>query len=170
MDEKMKNWNDNTWQIQPELTMPELDPEVVQYALFESDPIEEYRSSLVRNRDKLRKILGQERDSKQQRRIRVAQIFAAWDRLFKSITGDEVYLLFSSKGAKNGELMRLTLISSSAPGGRRWLATKTSSGNGAPRCWCIPIETVVGQRMKIELRKENLLDVAKLYDEVIGGR
>lgn len=167
MNDKIQNWKNTTWQIRPELHMPELDPEVVQFAVLESDPIEHYRKVLVHSRDRFRTELSEEKDSGQRELLKRAQMTGTWDRLFKSITGDQVYLLGPPRTERNQSLARATLISSNGPEGRRWVTTKIAYRNGTPTCWCVPVNTEIGKSVQVELRNENVLDPQKLYDELI---
>jgi len=167
MNDKIQNWKDTTWQIRPALHMPELDPEAVQFAVLESDPIEDYRKVLLQRRDRFRRELSEEKDSRQRELLKMAQMTGTWDRLFKSITGDQVYLLVPSRSERNQSLTRATLISSNGPEERRWLTTKIAYRNGTPTCWCIPLDTAIGKSVQVELRNENVLDPQKLYDELI---
>ena len=167
MNDKIQNWKDTTWQTLPVLHMPELHPEAVQFAMFESDPIEDYRKILIQSRDRFRRELRDEEDSKQRELLKRAQMTGTWDGLFKSIAGDRVYLLVPSRSRTNESLTRVTVISSNSPEGRKWLTTKIGCRDNMPTCWCIPVETAIGNSVQVELRNENAFDPQNLYDELI---
>lgn len=168
MNDKIQNWKDTTWQIRPALNMPELDPEAVQFAVLDSDPIEDYRKSLMRNGERFRKDVGDEKDSKRRELLKRAHMTATWDQLFKATTGDLVYLLVPSRSKRNESLARAFVISSNDHPGRKWLTTKVVYRDGLPICWSIAIDTTIGKSVDVEIKTDNLLDLQKLYDEVIG--
>lgn len=168
MNDRIKNWKDITWQIRPTINMPQLDPEAVQFAVLDSDPIEDYRKSLMRNGDGFRKEVGDEKDSKRREQLKRTQMTTTWDLLFKATTGDLVYLLVPSRSKRNDSLARAFLISSNDQPGRKWLTTKIAYRDGSPICWSIPVDTIIGKSVDVELKTDNLLDLQKLYDEVIG--
>jgi len=169
MNDRIQAWKDSTWQIQPTLDMPALDPEAVQYAVLDSDPIEGFRMSLKQNRERFRKEIGEETDSLQRELLKRVQISGTWDRLFSVVPGDQVCLLVPSRSERNESLMRTTLIRSNGPAGRKWFATKIVYRDNAPMCWCIPVETAMGTSVQVEIRKENVLNITRLYEEIIGA-
>ena len=79
MNDKIQNWKNTTWQIQPELDVPELDLEAVQFAVRESNPVEEYKKVLAQSRIRLQNELSEEKDS-EQREALLPQTYAALDR------------------------------------------------------------------------------------------
>lgn len=87
MNDRIQAWKDSTWQIHPTLRMPTLDPEAVQVAVLDSNPIEDYRKSLKQNRERFRREIGEEKDSTQRELLKRAQITGTWDRLFNGVTG-----------------------------------------------------------------------------------
>ena len=169
MNDKIQNWKNTTWQIQPELDVPELDLEAVQFAVRESNPVEEYKKVLAQSRIRLQNELSEEKDSEQRDLLKTARMIGPWDRLFKSVTGDEVYLLVPRRSGKNQSRTRVILISSNGPEGRRWLTTKVAYREGKPICWCIPVDTVIGKEVHVELRGENSLNLQMIFDEFIGA-
>lgn len=169
MKDRVQNWKDSTWQIHPSLDMPELDPEVVQLAVFDSDPVEGYRTSLKRNGDRFRTELMDEKDPRQRESLRKAHMTSMWDLLFRETTGDQVYLLAPSHSKRNAALARAFVISSSGAPGRKWLTTKVAYRADVPSCWSIPVDAAIGESRQVELSNENALDLRKLFDEVIGS-
>ena len=168
MNDSIQNWKDSTWQIRPSLNVPELDPEVVQLAILDSDPVEDYRTSVMRNETRFHKEVMVEKDPRRQESQRRAHMTGMWDLLFRRTTGDQVYLLAPSQSKRNSSLARAFLISSNAAPGRKWLATKVAYRGDAPLCWSIPVDTVIGKSLEVELCNENALDLSKLYDDVVG--
>jgi len=167
MDTQPSTWKESTWQIRPVLNMPELDPEAVQFALLESDPIKEYKTSLQQNRERFRREIEEEMDPSKKGMIRRIHMTVTWDRVFRTAHGDEVYLLVPSRSRKNQSLFRATVLSSSDSNGQRWLTTKITTIGDTPVCWCIPVQAAVGGSMLVELRKENVFDLQSLYREFV---
>ena len=167
MSDKIRKWKETTWQILPRINMPSLDPQAVQFALFDSDPIDQYRKALLANRDRLRREIAAEPDSMQREILRKAQMITTWDGLFRTITGDEVYLLVPSLSKTNESLSRALVVSSNSPAGRKWLTTKIAHCDDAPTCWCLPINTEIGKSVEIELQKENVFEIGKLYHDLV---
>jgi len=170
MNEKISNWKDTTWQIRPILDMPELDPEAVQITVFDSDPCEDYRKIIIKNRDRFLKEIEYEMDSMQRELLKRAQMTNMWDSIFKATTGARVYLLGPPRSKKNESVSRSFILSSSDAAGQKWLTTKIVYHDDTPMCWCISVKTVIGASVEIQLRKENALDIKRLYDDTIGVR
>ncbi len=168
MNNTVHAWKEITWQICPRLEMPELDPEAVQCAVFESNPVEAFREALLRNSERFRVETAAEKDPRHRQMTRKAQMTSAWDLLFRTITGDQVYLLVSSRTEKSPSIARMFIISSNAAAGRKWLATKIAYRDGMPTCWCVAVDTAIGKSVDIVLGNDNVLDLQKLYDEIVG--
>jgi hypothetical protein len=155
MNNDIQNWKETTWQISPVLVSEDRDFIVTQFAVLERDPIEEYRKMLMQSRVKFP-------DGPSDKK---SHMIALWDRLFRMVTGDQMGLLASSQ--TNGDKVKAiaTIISSNSPAGRKWLTTRIAYRDDVPLCWCIPVDTAIGTSVKVELHKENALDIQKLYDE-----
>lgn len=167
MDDQIRRWKDSTWQISPALNARELDPAAVQFAVLESDPIEDYRKLLIKSGVQFRKEIEEERDVSKRELHKRVQMSVTWDGLFRAARGDQVYLLAPSKSKANESRVRKTIVSSSSPQGRRWLTTKVTNLGDRPVCWCIPVDATIGKSIEVELRKENLFDLQKEYHELV---
>lgn len=168
MIDKAQEWKNTTWQICPVLDVPGLEPEAVQFAVLGSDPIEDYRKSLMQVRDRFQKEVDEEKDSTLRERLKKVQMSSRWDFLFKVVTGDQVYLLGASRRpTKKSVTQRTCVISSNELGGRKWLTTKVVYHEDAPICWCIPVETAIGTSAEVHLRHENAFNMQKVYGEFI---
>ncbi len=165
MNNTIENWRNLTWQIRPALKMPDLDPEAVQFAVFDSDPIQSYRKSLGQNHERFRKTLEAEPDPNRRNLLKTSEVTTTWDQMFKATTGDQIYLLTPSQSKKNESLARTVLISSNAPAGRKWLTTKVAYRGQTPICWCIEVDTAIGKEVQVELRRENTVDLQQIYDQ-----
>lgn len=92
-----------------------------------------------------------------------------WDLLFRAVTGDRVGLLVPFRSTKRDSVTRAFAMSSNSPAGRKWLTTKIAFRADIPTCWCIPIATAIDAPVQVELRHENVLDLARLYEEILGS-
>lgn len=169
MDDTHQEWEKSTWRIHPAINAPGLEPEVVQFALLESDPMKDFRTILTQDRERYRNAIKNVQDPRQRLQLKAAQMAGTWDRLFKAITGDQVYLLVPSTNKKIGSMAKTHVISSNSPAGTKWLATKIAFRNETPTCWSIRVETAIGKSVKIDLLNENAIDIAKLFDEIMGA-
>ncbi len=167
MDAKIQHLKDSTWQIRPSLNMPDLDPEAVQFAVLDFDPIDAYRKALTLDAEKIQKDIGEEKNTLQRGlRIRV-HMTGAWDRLFNAVAGDQVHLLVPSTSKKYESIVRSFVVSSNSSPGRKWVATKVVYKEDEPLCWCIPVEAVIGTSVDVELQVGNLLDIKSLFKEIV---
>jgi len=151
------------WSMQLELRAPGLTPEVVQWAIFDEDPMEAFESSLRSMKDFYEEQISKATDEKEKERIRLAQIRVSWDSVFRKVTGDKVYLLWSAPGSGHG------FSSTSAPA-KRWVATKVRDLTGTPLCWCLPISPEAGKSENVVLTKENAAEVSRIYGEVLATK
>lgn len=170
MKDRVRKWKDSTWQIHPSLNVPDLDPEAVQLAVLDSDPLETFRRNVMRNEARFRKEALDEDEPHRQESHRKAHMTTMWDLLFKETTGDKLCLLAPFRSKRNATLARAFVISSNSAPGRKWLATKVACCGEVLLCWSIPVDTAIGESREVELSSENALDLGKLYDEVIGSK
>ena len=160
-DREMKEWKQSTWRISLNLDMPDLIPPAVQWAVFDEDPLPRFKAELQRWGNLHRRRISEITDINKREMARSAQIGVSWDLLFKSVTGDQVYLLTSAPGTAH-------MISSNEPKVQIWIATKVVQVNRKPFCWSLPVETKIGTEIAVTLTKENALNVAVVYDEVMS--
>jgi hypothetical protein len=158
LNNEIMKWRADTWQIELALNMPGLDPEAVQYAILDQDPVPAYISQVKLLRPEFKQQIEQA-DSKSWKEVaRLAQMRAAWDMGFKDITGANLYLL-TKKGSN---------LSSNGRAGQKWVVTRTVDVEGRPVCWCIPIEVKMGKKIDISFDKSNTFDLQTPYDKAIG--
>lgn len=149
-----------TWRLQIELDMPDLHPEVVQYALFAADPLQRYKAEMASPTSaQTLKRLAKDYVDPDLARSHVFAIHraATWDRLFGGVRGDQVYLLpgNSISDARVG-------FSSNSAETDHWVATRTVGGWRAPICWCIRLNTRPGVEISLVLDPSNLLDLVSI--------
>jgi hypothetical protein len=104
-----------------------------------------------------------EKADKEARReqLRAIQMTVGWDLGFKKVTGDDLYLLVKGPGYSR------TGMSSNAPGGKKWIVTKTVQIEGKPVCWCIPVEVKTGKSIDVTFDKSNTFDLRSAYDRAM---
>lgn len=152
---------DEFWSVRLRLHMPTLEPEVVQLAVFDTDPTETYVREISRPRtQRIIEIAVEKSDRLDVRTSARLHMVAAWDRLFRDISGDQIYLVIG--GAPNSTQ---TSIVSNSPGTRKWLVTKVRGEPDDPICWCIPFTTGEGRTASITLDETNRLDLDGLIRE-----
>jgi len=167
MDAKIQDWKESTWQIRPSLNMPDLDPEAVQFAVLDFDPIDAYRKALAQDIERIRREIGEGTNALQRGLRKRVQMTGAWDRLFNAVTGDQVHLLVPGTSKKYESIVRSFVVSSNSSPGRKWVATKVVYKEDEPLCWCILVEAVIGTSVDVELRVENILDMKTLFEEIV---
>ena len=159
---KMRAHRKTTWEVTLELDMPELTPEVVQFALFDTDPALEYERELTnqRRRASTKTITSIYEDP--QAALRHAldmRKCILWNRLFMKVTGHDVYLLVGNTLSD-----AMFSISSNATGKIKWLATRTYGSPSSPMCWCVPFEARAGSSVSVTLDRYNVLDLNALFE------
>lgn len=148
------------WSLELELDVPELRPEVVQYALFTVDPLLRYKTRLhdSKRRGTIDRLLRGYEDPDSARRHMIAvHCRTMWDMLFADIPGDQLHLL-----AGRTLTDACQTISSNAPEKVHWIATKTAGPGEWPLCWSVRIRTKAGTHMAVRLDTTNAFDVATL--------
>lgn len=162
---RQNEWERTTWRVTPRLEVPELAPCAVQYAILDGDPLPRFQENLGR----IGAIPLSDVPGDQASIARSVQREAAWDLLFRDVTGDRLFLLTDfgpppHRGESSGDGMVSTTrpfvsVSSNDAEGRRWLVTKILHANGKRLCWSIPFEARRGHLTDIALRSRNMIDL-----------
>ena len=155
---EIMKWQATTWQIEFHLNMPGLEPEAVQYAVLDKDPVPAYISQVKMLRQAYQQQIDQVDAKPWKDTMRLAQMRTSWDSGFKDITGANLNLL-TKKG---------TVLSSEGPAGKKWIVTRTVDVEGRPVCWCIPVEVKIGEKIDISFDKSNTFDLQTPYDKAMG--
>ncbi len=160
-----KQWQDvkkvqaETWRIQLRLDMPDLDPQAVQYAIFDHDPAPEYSAKIKRMR-KLNLQQLKNTDTKSWKElVTYCQMKVDWDNCFAKLSAVEVNLLTN----------RGTTLGSNAPAGKKWVVTKCVDINSRPYCWSIPVEVTIGKQVSVTLDKHNTFDLQTPYNAAMNA-
>jgi hypothetical protein len=159
----LEQWETSTWRLRLELDMPDLKPQAVQYTVLDKDPVSKYAAQVKKMRGHFRKQLNAADVDAAKAPIRNVQMMVEWDRCFREVTGNNLWLLTRRPGKEVGE----NVLSSNSPGGKKWVVTKAVFVNEKPLCWCIPVELIVGEQVVIALNKDNTFDLQTPYDEMM---
>lgn len=159
-DKQLEEWKKSTWRIAIDLDMPDLIPPAVQWSVLDEDPVPGFKERVEKMATFNRKRLQDATDPERAKMIRQSQMEVAWDLGFKSVTGDNIYLLTSAAGVSHS-------FSSNAPAGKKWIVTKTVNVKGESVCWCLPVETEIGKGIEVTLAGDNAFDLAATFDEVM---
>jgi hypothetical protein len=89
---------------------------------------------------------------------RQAAITANWDGVFRRIPGNHLHQLRSSPSAT---------ISSNAPDGKKWIATKVVEIKGKQVCWCLPVEVRTGEAIRVTVTKDNVFGLGTVFDSAL---
>ena len=157
----LERWKSQTWRIHPELDMPSGELQAVQFAIFDKDPVPGFTAQVKKSQKFNRQQLNKAGNEADRERLRPIQMAANWDRGFKSVTGDQLYMLANS-------LDSVPSVSSNSPAGKRWVATKTVRIDGKPTCWCIPVEVKTGEDIGVTFDKSNTFDLRSVYDKAMA--
>lgn len=148
--------------ISVDLDMPSLVPHAVQYTVFDKDPVPGYITQIKKSQNFYRQQLENAADEPGKEQLRTVQTNVAWDRGFKVVTGDNLWLATKRTATSSN------ILSSNAPDGRKWIATKTTLIKERPVCWCIPVDVKTGEQVDISFNEGNMFDFRTLYDNTMS--
>ena len=117
-----------SWTLWLDLEMPALVPPVVQWAIFDEDPVPGFTERLEGLDDLSEKQVAQTEDAAMKDAMRSSHLKAAWDLVFEKVPGNQVYLVTERPGTSHTH-------ASTGPVGRKWIATKAVDIDGKPVCW-----------------------------------
>ena len=152
--------DEKPWVIGLSLDSPDLPVPAVQWAIFNEDPVPQFKERLRRNRNIHQKLLKNSQNEGRMRSMRAAQISSDWDRAFRRVPGDKVYML-------TGEPLHSQGYSSDGGDGEKWIVTKTVSVHGTPVCWCLHVEVHEGETIQLKLTEKNRFDLLSAYESVM---
>jgi len=156
--------NASTWRMTLELDAPNLEPPAVQYAILDKNPVPGFKARVARQRSfQQRQLELHAGDLHRMQAIRTAGRTVNWDVGFRDVTGADLHLLVSSP-------FRTTSMMSNAPGGKKWVVTKTVQIGGKPTCWCIPVEVKKGKKVAVTLSESNTFDLERAFQSAIHER
>ena len=140
------------------LDVPDLEPEVVQYAFLDEDPVPALTNQIKQVQLFYRRQLNKAASETEKEQARNSQMAVSWDFGFRKISADKLYLLTNRP---NSDLP--------FPSGKKWIVTKVAHLKGKPICWCIPIDVKTGNKIEIALNENNAFDLHSAYDKAMQG-
>lgn len=157
----LKSQNDNTkvpntWQAKISFSLPELNPEAIQYAFVDFDPTETFVKKF--NLTFLEESLIGAKDESEKTNITNASIESGWDFLFYTIKGSDVFLL-----TNKGTLIMADVTAAT----KKWLISKTFYIGGKPYCFIVPLNTVDGAILECRLDKNNMVSLTEIFQNKI---
>ena len=87
-----------TWQMQFDLEMPSLEPQAVQYAILDYDPLPGFTDQVKKMQKFSRQQLEKAGNEARKDQLRDIQMTVAWNFGFQDVTGDKIYLLIKRSG------------------------------------------------------------------------
>jgi len=157
-----EQWEGSVWQVSLSLNAPNLVPPAVQWSIRDKDPVPGFKARVKTMRSYYRKRLEHLQDELKKERERSAQMRIHWDRGFKEVTGDEVYLLTWAPGVSHS-------LSAMSPDGKKWIVTKIVPLRGKYVCWSLPIEVKAEETIEVTLTEDNLFDLESAFDDAMRG-
>ncbi len=154
--------NRSTWRLSIALDAPDLEPPVVQYALFDKDPVAGYIARLKDVRANYQSRLERAASKADKDMIQTSQMTVLWDLGFRDVSGADVHLLKSSSLDAPG-----TMIGSNGPDGKKWIVSKTVQSDGKPTCWCVPVYVKKGRQTEAALTEANAFDLQSTFDKAL---
>ena len=148
---RQPEWPRDAWKLSLELDVPTSSLPAIEYAIFSQDPIPRFKAILGRMEQKWRAQLNATEDEERRQTMRQLQRAVAWTHLFRSVSGDEVYLLTPGRA-------HTALMSNSSPG-KKWVVSKPVAMGDKRLCWSLPFEAVVGEKAEIRLSEDTALDL-----------
>jgi hypothetical protein len=147
-------WPQDAWRLRLLFDAPSLNPPVVQYAIFPENPVTRFAADLERVEKVCREQLSKMQDPERRQTVRRIQLAGVWNRLFRAVRGDEVYLV----AAGCSDLVLMT----NAPPGDKWFVTKAVEIGERPFCWSVPFSAIQGGEATVKLTEDNALNLATL--------
>ena len=158
----------NAWHLHPRLEVPDLFPPAVLFSLFDFDPRPKFRESLKRVSGIDRESMADGSAPLDPALTRQLRVTAAWDRVFREVTGDRVAMVSRDpqanepgdlKGKLRNEVIPAyaVLIGSTEPAGTKWLASRATRYHEHVVAWCLPINVAAGKVTEIALTPENMI-------------
>jgi len=153
----------DTWELGIKLNSSDGLPGLVQFAVFDEDPVPDFTKRLIKN------LTGAEE-------IRISnQKFGAWYRStllgtfwdfgFQAVTGDKVYLI---GGDGTFHKSMALVIEADIPKTEKWIVTKSMQIYGEAIFWCIPVELKTGSRVDVTLSEKNTFDIKSVYNNAVA--
>ncbi len=144
------------WRLQLEIDVPGMDPNAIQWSLFEKDPNIYFLKDLQPKIDEINHVIDKEPDAEKKKLIRNLFIIRQWESIFSHISGDKVQLLAGN--TKSNVKFRSKSLNS-----RKWITTKMIVVDGQVLCWRIGVKPEENGTVVVKLNKENAYNFKKAW-------
>lgn len=152
--ETEKSSQEDWWSVDFRLEHSILFPPAVQWTVVDQDPVQGFIDRVSATRAQNAKDIDSAKTERKRRLLRSVQMMVDWDRGFKSVSGDKLYLMTDSPST----------FTSDSHDGKKWIITKVVTIQEEPTCWCIPVETQKGTKLKVTLTDTNTFDISSAYE------
>ncbi len=146
----IEEWKRTTWRLNIILNNKNVHGGAVQFAIMDHDPRNAFKKDYEKLKEKSIKEKRYDPDAE------LSLISVSWDIQFRTVKGDEVYLLLNKDTCG---------FSSNALEQDYFLVTKTIIVNGCPAVWVIPFKAKYGTEQNITLEHRNIILLKKVADK-----
>jgi hypothetical protein len=144
------------WKVNLTFSLPDINPEAIQWSVVDFDPTEKFIKDF--NLKYLESVLKEAKNENEKNmQIRIS-IEVGWDFLFKTVEGNNVYLL-TNKGCK--------YMADITPITKKWLISKTFTIDGKPYSFAVPLNAKNGANLECKLDKSNMISLLDIYKSKI---
>jgi hypothetical protein len=165
----IKEFRNTTWRLRPVLDVPDLQPPVVLFSVFDADPRPKFKEILRSTSGRAGAALPEATAGIDPKMFRHGQLTAMWDSLFREIPGNRISFLYQSTPPKGGVrskrgiarrvTVHATVLASNEPPGTKWVVTRAILHLGRSVCWCVPVTVTTGKTSKVRLTPKNLMEI-----------
>ena len=143
------------YELNINFSLEELDPEAIQCAVIDFDPIENFMP--WHSQDYLDRRLKEANNEEERNRKILSSIIANWNFLFKHVTGNDVFLV-SNRGAN------FAISSSVEQSPDKWLVSKVFMIDNEPYCFAAPLEAENNASLECTFDKSTMISLLELYN------
>jgi hypothetical protein len=167
----MEEFRNESWRVHPVLDVPGRFPPAVMFSIMDSDPLLKFKETVKKMSAAQPKDDAEAGSPDQFRLIKQGLLIAAWDSVFREVTGDRVSLVFNSPGdpgpdATRGEKPDIAVfdvvIGSTDLAGKKWVVTKATPFEERRVCWCKSVEVEKGKSIDVPLTAQDMIDLETL--------
>lgn len=146
------------WSVNLTFGLPDLNPEAIQWAVVDFDPIEKFINDF--NHKYLEKVLENAKSENERNQQILVSIEVGWNFLFRGVEGNNVFLL-TNIGSKFSQVSDTKLAT------KKWLIAKTFIIDGNPYCFAVPLNAENGANLQCKLDKSNKISLLDIYNSKI---
>ena len=149
------------WSVNLTFSLPELNPEAIQWAVVDFDPTEKFIKDF--NHDYLEKVLKNAKSENERNQQIKVSIEVGWNFLFRGVEGNNVFLL-TNKGTQFSQVSDINQAT------KKWLITKPFNIEGKSYCFAVPLNAENGAKLQCKLDKNNKISLLDIYNSKIDPK